>query len=497
LTGELAKGADSMKHLTIVFLSILASTVASAEVSLVLHESLGEGGSWTRGGHVSLYFSNLCAETPVKVRACREGETKGVHISRYDGISEIPYDWVAVPDIPFLYGVENENEIPLVVTKQAEFLLKKRYYDKHLSAFLPRKTGEKNPLVGPWTQTLGATNRRQIYMLTFKSTPKDDANVVRRLNSEPNKSDFDYVRRNCSHFVESLLHEYFPERFRKENRRFKAMSPKRAAFYLATALRTRPELEYRVSRLTQNPGSYKLSETNLYPSEILYKNRKFAIPLLILKPFVVPAAWLYNNLFRRFELFGEYMGFFNAEISAVSIQQMELRRQQDSKTAEVDRLSSEGGQKMIEALTEKGLAYSRLQKLFEIKKSLQIKLVGEESQWAEMKRTFVAAVEAAIQSSLLPENKIMDRLIPLFEKEGSFRLADDGLEMTLRWNGEEMTTGMSRGNARRGDPRLAFLVATARIFAHFAKKEDHRPGIDEFLEDWALFQDSAIKLNLL
>jgi hypothetical protein len=46
----------------------------------------------------------------VKLRRCREGEL-GVVISRYNKVGG--HDWIAIPLIPYLYAVENPDDVPL------------------------------------------------------------------------------------------------------------------------------------------------------------------------------------------------------------------------------------------------------------------------------------------------------------------------------------------------------------------------------------------------
>ena len=73
---------NTIRKVLIIFLA--AGTVASADVSILIQEAVGGSGEFTGSGHAALYFSGLCAETPVKLRVCREGE-KGV-VLRLSGL---------------------------------------------------------------------------------------------------------------------------------------------------------------------------------------------------------------------------------------------------------------------------------------------------------------------------------------------------------------------------------------------------------------------------
>ena len=80
-----------------------------AQAALLMEEPYGFFGTLNPTGHTAIYFSRICAVTPVKLRRCAPGET-GVVIARYQGIAG--YDWVAMPLIPYLYSVEDVSEAP-------------------------------------------------------------------------------------------------------------------------------------------------------------------------------------------------------------------------------------------------------------------------------------------------------------------------------------------------------------------------------------------------
>src|SRR5712692_12052361 len=83
---------------------------AEASATLLLEEPYGKLGFFTATGHAAVYLSGVCAETPLVLRPCAPGEL-GAVISRYDGVGG--YDWVAIPLIPYLYAVEQPDDIPL------------------------------------------------------------------------------------------------------------------------------------------------------------------------------------------------------------------------------------------------------------------------------------------------------------------------------------------------------------------------------------------------
>ncbi len=99
--------------LAMLVLPMMLSAWVRADVGLMLNEALGDGASrWTGAGHASIYLSNICAASPVTVRALRAGRKR----RSTDELSEFGedrrYRWNAIPLNIYLYGVEDERERP-------------------------------------------------------------------------------------------------------------------------------------------------------------------------------------------------------------------------------------------------------------------------------------------------------------------------------------------------------------------------------------------------
>lgn len=73
-----------MKEGILAFLMavLLLPIGAQADVSLLVLEAMGVAGEYTGSGHTAVYLSNVCLETPVKLRLCRPDE-HGIVISSY------------------------------------------------------------------------------------------------------------------------------------------------------------------------------------------------------------------------------------------------------------------------------------------------------------------------------------------------------------------------------------------------------------------------------
>ncbi|MDQ2901820.1 MAG: hypothetical protein M3Y07_18785, partial [Acidobacteriota bacterium] len=194
--------------LRIVFIALLIS-FARADVSLLLEEAIGVAGALEGTGHAAIYFSNICADSPLRVRLCRPGE-KGAVISRYDGFSAAAqYGWFAIPVLPFLYGVEDDADIPLYANAKVRDLLRDRYRRDRLIDLLPDLPGGKAP-PGHWRAVVGALLDRDIYSFTLHTTPEQDAQRVAELNRDINKNHFHETYSNCADFARIEINRYFP-----------------------------------------------------------------------------------------------------------------------------------------------------------------------------------------------------------------------------------------------------------------------------------------------
>src|SRR5215475_6311067 len=113
------------RHIKSFIFCLLAAVLTppaclNAQVTLLLEEPYSYDGTFAGTGHVAVYLSRICAETPTQLRRCHAGES-GVVMSRYHNIGG--RDWIAVPLIPYLYAVKDADSIPLYVdTKLVQFL---------------------------------------------------------------------------------------------------------------------------------------------------------------------------------------------------------------------------------------------------------------------------------------------------------------------------------------------------------------------------------------
>ena len=167
---------------------------------------LGELANINPTGHAAIYLTRVCAASPTRLRRCEAGES-GVVISRYHKIAG--YDWLAIPVIPYLYAVENVQDIPQFPTPEIVAALRDRYRRAHLPAIAPSKADGRAP-EGNWVQLVGSTYDRKIYEFKIETTPEQDDALIGWLNGQGNKSHFNLLFHNCADFARTVLNFYYP-----------------------------------------------------------------------------------------------------------------------------------------------------------------------------------------------------------------------------------------------------------------------------------------------
>src|SRR6201996_6152711 len=143
--------------LALAFLAALGGVQARGDAALLQEEPFGEFGAMNPTGHAAIYLNRVCAESPTRLRRCREGEA-GVVLSRYHRIDG--YDWLAIPLIPYLYAVDSPDQIPLTANPHEERRLRNIYRRKHLLAYVPDDLHHEFP-PGDWIQLVGAAYDRR------------------------------------------------------------------------------------------------------------------------------------------------------------------------------------------------------------------------------------------------------------------------------------------------------------------------------------------------
>jgi len=265
----------------VAYLSLF-SFRSHAQAALILEEPYGFFGTLNPTGHDAIYFARICAETPIKLRRCHDGEMGSV-ISRYSGIAD--YDWIAVPLIPYLYSVEDISAVPLRVDRKTVIRLRDQYHEAHLSS-IGEEVGRGGFLNGGWTELVGVAYERRMYAYHFETTEEQDDAFIARMNDSRNRSHFQLLFNNCADFSRGILNLYFPRTFRRSLFPDAGMTtPKQIAYKLLRYAEKHPETQLQVYEIPQIPGYRHMSRSNKSIAESLITTG-YAIPIAILNPYL-------------------------------------------------------------------------------------------------------------------------------------------------------------------------------------------------------------------
>ena len=260
---------------------ILGGGTARASAALLLEMPYGGLGTFNPTGHAALYFDHICAATPLKLRPCEPGEL-GVVISRYDGIGD--YDWVAVPLIPYLYGVENADAIPQTMDRLTALRMRDLYRREHLELVAPDGPDGGMPQ-GNWYELVGSAFDRSLYGFKVKTTPEQDAALVAYFNDRPNVTRYEGAFRNCADFTRIVLNRLYPGAVRRNYiADFGLTTPKSVARGLVHYGRKHPDAELTMFRVPQIQGSLPRSMSIQGVTGSLLT--RYAVPMTILSPHI-------------------------------------------------------------------------------------------------------------------------------------------------------------------------------------------------------------------
>jgi hypothetical protein len=283
--------------LIVVFFVLSACAVARADAALLLEEPFGDFGAMNPTGHAAVYLNHVCADSPTHLRLCRPGEV-GVVISRYKDIDG--YDWLAIPLIPYLYAVDNPEDIPSSATPRLERRLRELYRVEHLESIIPDDPKTEIPR-GNWIELIGASYDRRIWGFEVDTTRRQDEAFIRRFNRRRNVSHFNLFFNNCANFSQKVLNFYYP---RAVHRNFIAdagmMTPHQAAKSLVHYSRRHPRTDLRTFVIPQVPGTIPRSRPVDGVVESVVKSKKYVVPLAVLDPWVagsLVAVWIGDGRF--------------------------------------------------------------------------------------------------------------------------------------------------------------------------------------------------------
>jgi hypothetical protein len=278
----------------------VCAVAARADVTLLLEEPFGTFGGMNPTGHAALYFSRVCAASPLSLRRCRAGEA-GVVISRYHRVAG--YDWIAVPVIPYLYAVEHASQVPQEIEVKDVAALRDGYRRKHLEALAPDDADGTTP-PGDWIQLVGAAYDRTIYTFGIRTTEEQDDRLIETFNAQTNQNQFHLLSHNCADFVRQVINFYYPKAIHRSlSADVGITTPKQAAKCLVRYAKKHPDLQLSGYVIPQVPGSVPRSRPVRNVLEAVLKSKRYIVPLAplaILHPLFgggLAVAWIQGSHF--------------------------------------------------------------------------------------------------------------------------------------------------------------------------------------------------------
>jgi len=265
----------------IVVLSLTFVSRAGASATLLLEEPYGKLGFFTSTGHVAVYLSDVCAESPVVLRLCSPGEP-GIVLSRYHGVGG--YDWVAIPLIPYLYAVERPEDVPLFADAKMVAFLRDRYRREYLEPVAPDVKNGETP-GGNWYELVGSSYDRTIYGFEVETTAAQDEALIRKYNSAVNRSDFSTFSKNCADFAKDVINFYYPKALHRSLvADIGITTPKQLAKRLVKYSERHPEVQFSRIVIPQVPGSMPRSAVVHGVVESFFKSKKYIVPSAVVSP---------------------------------------------------------------------------------------------------------------------------------------------------------------------------------------------------------------------
>jgi hypothetical protein len=253
-----------------------------ASAALFLEEPYGHFGGVNPTGHSAIYLDHICAAAPDRLRLCRPGEA-GVVVSRYHKVAG--YDWLAVPLIPYLYGVDSVSEIPRMVSAETVAEIRNTYREEHLQSIAPNPPGGGIPR-GEWTELVGSAFDRRIYVYQITTTREQDEHLIAYFNDRKNVAHYNMFDRNRADFSRNLFNLLYPHAVhRNAFADWGIMTPKQVARSLVSYARKNPDVDLKIFVIPQVPGTVPRSHSVYGCSEGFVKSKKYVLPAVLLNPY--------------------------------------------------------------------------------------------------------------------------------------------------------------------------------------------------------------------
>jgi hypothetical protein len=442
---------------------VLSPARAQADIGIVIADPTGIGSSaYTHAGHSLVYLSGVCAESPVRARLCNPGEPGSV-VSNFPDYHELkPYQWNIVPLSLYVNGTTTQGNRLLYGSRAVKTALAERAR----SGYFWEVCAGTCPLVVQdyWSDLVAATVERDIFIYAVKTTREQDEVAVRWLNTQDNVNRYNPIFNNCARFVQSLVNTIFSHSVHRDILNDIAiMSPKAAARSFSQWAHKRPELGFYSMHFEQKPGSIRRSGTASNGTEAALHIKKYLVPAVLFGDHEVAGSLFVTYLLTgRFSLYKEYLRYATPELIG-----LEAKRQEAKKGGDLQR-----AQAIEHELSIKRAAVN-----------------GTDEEWSSYRQRFIEMTRAAdidASEQRMQVQKCFDSIrVSVDEFDGVWLRCEDNRRV-----------GVNSTNvlAKDSDPALAFDLLMLRIGYILEAKRRMRPSMQEFRQDWALFEQAYERL---
>lgn len=459
----------------LVAMLAMGPVAAHAELTLLIEEAVGGAGEFTGSGHTAVYFSGLCAETPIQLRLCELGE-EGAVVSTYPDLGTVkPYKWLALPLTAFLYGVDSREEVPLYGNGKVRRYLRESYRKQHLSNVVPATPDGKIP-AGRWSEMLATAINRDVYALTVKTTPEQDAKFLSDFQKLPNVNDFSTMYNNCADFARDTLNLAFPSATHRDVLNdFTMTTPKAIARTFTRYATSRPALAFHMDKYSQVDGAIRRSLNNRSFTEKAIVSKKYFLTMAFTMPELIPIMGVTYLTTGWYNLDPQYKKHASAAIADSNIpgSHLEVLRAVNYFVAP--------------SATETTRRESRVRK-----EQYRKSLFGPEELWKDYRKQFEPMLAKALEQGMFideAEVKTFFKDLELQSEPGSD--PDGRLILTVDDRGIQETVGITRSNinASASSRRLAYKIMLAKVNSVLQAPSRNRPSRPEFEQDWQLLQE--------
>jgi hypothetical protein len=263
----------------------LGAAQSQASVAVLVGEPFGPFGGMMPVGHVGIYLDRVCADTPTHLRLCRLGEM-GIVLARYHRVANI--DWLAIPILPFLYGVDRPEDVPQFMTLPHEAEIREKYRLRYLRDIVPDGPNGTPAPKDEWVETIGVIYDRKVWGYRLDTTAEQDQRLIDFLNDRPNIRAYKLRTANCADFAANMVNILYPGLVRRDKvADFGLMTPKQVARSVEKYGKAHPEANLAIMEIPQIPGTLVRSHPIRGVSETGLKSMRYLFSLSVLQPEVI------------------------------------------------------------------------------------------------------------------------------------------------------------------------------------------------------------------